>query len=214
MDEKETASEGLQVFPIEMMVRGIRVGSYNNHLSELRAAIEWANEERKGKVEALVREVFGPDARVVVERLGLRSGVSNPFVEAAKAAQGEVEQADSSTEYWENTGRLPGPYRVDPVNGNSMRAASPPDAAGFLTITDVFGGHASTILKSIWESWMPAEDDEEVESSDPLAHLDEVEAKMSNEPTGGDETVQTNVTVPIERRGAVISGLHSSDMGN
>jgi hypothetical protein len=51
--------------------------------------------------------------------------------------------------------------------------------------------------------------------TDPLAHLDAVEAKMEQENlTGNSEVSQVPADqVPIEQRGAVISGLHSSDMG-
>lgn len=64
----------------------------------------------------------------------------------------------------------------------------------------------------------PQEDMEEGSPTpDPLAHLDQVEAKMEAEAAGGAvEEPQTTTTppyIPPEQRGAIISGMHSSDMG-
>lgn len=57
------------------------------------------------------------------------------------------------------------------------------------------------------DSWAPNDDD-------PLAHLDEVEQKMTEDgiSESPEAAPRQEVPVPLEQRGATISGLHSSDI--
>lgn len=175
---------------IERVVEFIHAGEYDGNLGLLRDAIDTRNDTRKAAVLELVQEVYGKDAEIT----NSDSVEKNPFIKKAQ-------QESSMREHQE---RLPGPYRADPVDGNSLRAAGPPDSEGYITVTDIFGGHETRVRQNRWQSWRVIEtDDDDSITPDPLSDLDGVERQMGSEKpdTGG-------------RGGAVISGLGSGDIAD
>lgn len=175
---------------IERVVEFIHGGKYDGNLGWLRDAIDTRNETRKAAVLELVQEVYGKDAEIT----NSDSVEKNPFIKKA--------HQEASTR--EHKKRLPGPYRVDPVDGKSRRAAGPPDSEGYITTTDIFGEQESRVLQRGWQLWKTIEtDDDDSITPDPLSDLDDVERQM------GSEKPDT-----VGRGGAVISGLGSGDIAD
>jgi hypothetical protein len=67
-------------------------------------------------------------------------------------------------------------------------------------ITDIFGGHEGTVLKSVWDSWVEVEVDEP--TPDALASID---PKV--------EVINSGEQLPFEQRGAIVGGLSAGDIG-
>lgn len=80
-----------------------------------------------------------------------------------------------------------------------MRADGPPDAQGFITITDILGGHHQQISINEWQSWLELDDvDDDKPTPDALSSMDgQIDDMLSETPPG--------------RGGASISGLSASD---
>lgn len=217
---------------VDSVIKAIQGGEYDDNIFEIRDAVQDRVKIKQDAVLELVHEIFGEEAQIVTPRegpsltrvrvedvgtdqapmpkyasaivrdpdapfgQGANAPRPNPFfeklkqknqqpIEATDHSQAEVERLDQEM--------LPGPYRKDPNDGNSFRVESRSDT--HVLVTDIFGGHQASIPVEEWESW------EEVSGNEDFnAELDQVEAKM--EPA-----------VDIERRGASISGLHSSDIG-
>jgi hypothetical protein len=167
----------------------IAAGEYDGELDRIRDAMKIRNRDRENAVMKLVKEVFGDEAEVLATPSAATES-SNPFVRKAQQAREHQEP-------------LPGPYRADPVTGATLRAAGPPDSAGFLDVTDIFGGHETRVLQSIWVTWTEVETgDEDEVKPDSLSGMDAVERQMMQEDQGS----------PPGRGGAMISGLSSSDI--
>lgn len=187
---------------VESIEKAIRRGAYDEDLHNLDSAINARRDELKESVMARVRDVFGPDAVVTLSKSGVEAtpAVKNPFV---KKAEAKAEQQEHQ-------------FRIDPSNGNAMRLVDDPDEqeGDSYTICDVLGGHLATLPKSEFESWPLAQSGVKT-VDEALSDLDKMEQRMAAEDQGTPpEHSRQEVTFDIERRGASISGMHSSDMGD
>lgn len=201
-DAQEAA--GMQTI-YDQAVRSIEAGKADDQLQKLQNAIRNRYEARKEEVLSLVHEVFGEQAEIVVQKVASTASgkvKGNVFVEKA-AQKGGAEPLEV----------LSGPYKIDPSDGNTYRLSDAQDESrdGDVTITDIFGGHVHTVSKNEWALWSEMVPDEEPDDSpsgeEILSELDETERAMMNAEPKIDPG-------NIERRGAMISGLHSSDIGD
>lgn len=187
---------------VDSIRRALERGEYDDYLHDIDRAINARRDELKESVMARVRDVFGPDAVITLSKSGVEAShpVKNPFV---KKAEAKAEQGEHQ-------------FRIDPSNGNAMRLVDDPDEqeGDSYTICDVLGGHLATLPKSEFESWPLAKSDVKT-VDEPLSDLDKMEHRMAAEDQGNPpEHIRQEVMVDIERRGASISGMHSSDMGD
>lgn len=174
---------------LEKICREIVAGKYDGQLDKITSAMDTRRADRRDEVLRLVKEVYGYEAKITTGAIAeVQLVPDNPFVKRA-----QVRKSDET---------LPGPYRIDPGNGNARRASGPEDQEGFITITDIFGGHEGRVHKDVWNMWEQADDDDQVVEE----VISDVERQMVAE--GKIENL------PIEQRGAIIGGLSSADIAD
>lgn len=175
---------------LEKICREIVAGRYDGKFGQITEAMDARRSQRKSEVLAQVKEVFGSEFEVSVSepKPEERPTEDNPFVKRA-----QVRKSDET---------LPGPYRIDPGNGNARRASGPEDQEGFITVTDIFGGHEMRVHTDTWFEWEQADDDEQV--------VDEVTSGIERQMV--EQGKMENL--PIEQRGAIIGGLSSADIAD
>ena len=214
--EQQLPSHERPLPELEETLQAIGYGEYDGNFEQIYDALDARREARREQVMAQVREVFGESAEVVLpdtsplarlfkktiedeedtslNRAFPKKEKPNPFVTKAERKAPPIDpNLDAALDV-----PLPGSYRRDPRDGNSYRMER--IEGNLARITDIFGGHEGTVLKSVWDSWVEVEVDEP--TPDALASID---PKV--------EVINSGEQLPFEQRGAIVGGLSAGDIG-
>jgi hypothetical protein len=210
-NEKPKRTYKKRLSSADEVIEAIKEGKFDDDIFDIRHAIEGRMKFKQEQVMNLVHEAFGPDAEILMNRMNIDESSGAPMPVAKPQGQGgnpflqrlrkSNEQKPVATDadldalaarhpvLDQVASAPPGPYKVSPGDGNSYAVdltAEAPD--GIVMIVDATGTRQIGITQEEWDSW----------------------SDEGGRPAPGQTTVVEQNE--FEKRGAVVGGLHPSDI--